>query len=377
MTVDFSLHGQLGVRLIDARARDRLRVLYQLGPLDGSRNGEPDVSIRFVDRIEHGRLTYVAWPECAFDDSRFYLLRGRGHVQAKAMIPMQDVGGPCEIVCERALPEVPLLIPLLNLAALGKGILPLHASAFVHRGRGVLVTGWAKGGKTEALLAFMDRGAMYVGDEWVYLTTDGRMFGLPEPIRLWRWQVQQLPEFAARLRRSSRLRMDLLGSVAALADRLTPRRSGGLPGSVLRRATPVLRRQVNVRVAPSRLFGPDRIHGPTAFDAVVLMSSHEGTTITVDDVAAEAIAARMLSSLEYERSTLLAYYRQFRFAFPDRPSPVLDRAPAIEAELAGRALRGLPAAWLRHPYPCDIASLFDPIAARIGTADRRPDTTPA
>lgn len=67
---------------------------------------------------------------------------------------------------------MPLLIALVNATALSKGVLPLHASAVTFEGTGPLVAGWSKGGKTEALLSFMRRGALYVGDEWVYLSAD-------------------------------------------------------------------------------------------------------------------------------------------------------------------------------------------------------------
>ncbi len=104
-------------------------------------------------------------------------------------IPFAEIGQQqCRIVCATGLPAVPLLIPILNLTALNRGILPLHASAFRYQDVGVLTTGWSKGGKTETLLAFMDRGANYIGDEWVYISDDGRhMTGIPEPIRVWEW----------------------------------------------------------------------------------------------------------------------------------------------------------------------------------------------
>jgi len=54
---------------------------------------------------------------------------------------------------------VPHLLAVINLTALAKGVLPLHASAFTYRGLGVLATGWAKGGKTETLLEFAWLGA--------------------------------------------------------------------------------------------------------------------------------------------------------------------------------------------------------------------------
>ncbi|NJD30026.1 MAG: hypothetical protein FIA92_17240 [Chloroflexi bacterium] len=365
MNVDFDLRGQVGVRLLDAEAGDRLAGARQLGPLERRLERDPDVTIRFVDRVDHGRLTYVAWPDAAFDERRFYLLTGKGRLEAKSIVPFESLGVGCEIVCERGLAAVPLLLPIVGLTALAKGVLPLHASAFVHDGRGVLVTGWAKGGKSETLLAFMTRGARYVGDEWVYLAGDGQMFGVPEPIRLWGWQVEQLRSLAPRLSRSERWRLRGLGALAGTAGRLAPRRAGGRLGSLARRGAGLVRRQVSVQVPPSRLFGPDRLVDVAPVDAVVLASSHESDEVRLDPADGREIGQRMLASLAHERRTLLDAYRQFRFAFPDRRNELIERAPEIEAELIDRALGGRPAAWLRHPYPCRLEALFPPLNALL------------
>ena len=104
----------------------------------------------------------------------------------------------------------------MNVTALGQGLVPDPRLGVPLEGRSVLVTGWAKGGKSEVLLSFAARGATYVGDEWIYLADGGsRMLGLPEPIRLWDWQLRMMPEFAARVSRRQRAR---IASTRALGD---------------------------------------------------------------------------------------------------------------------------------------------------------------
>jgi hypothetical protein len=360
--VDFDLHGFVGVRVLDATPRDAAVVERQLGPLRRPLDREPDITIRFVDRIPvRGEVTLVGRDEAAFCGDQFLVWDGRRG--ALAELPLDRVGGRCDIVCARAAGPVPHLLAIVNQTALAHDVLPLHASAFVHDGRGVLVTGWAKGGKTEVLLAFMRQGAAYVGDEWVYLDRDGRMFGVPEPIRLWHWQLRQLPDLWADLSRGQRGRLSVLAGAAAAA-----RAGGRLPraGGLLRRVSGVLDRQPWVQRPPAVLFGADRLLLAARADVVVLACGGTGSEVVVQDVEPDEVGARMLASLSYERAPLLAVYDHYRFAFPDRPSPDLEQAADRERDLL-KAVLPARAHRLRHPYPPDIDGLFEPLHRKLAT----------
>jgi hypothetical protein len=359
VTVDFDLHGLARVRLLDAEPADVTAVRRQLGPIEADVAGLADITVRFVDRLPtRGRTVLLGAREAAFTDDAFLVLRSRHKTRARVSVPMADVGRPgCELVCERGLPAVPLLIPIVNLTVLGKGALPLHAGAFLHRGTGVVCTGWSKGGKTETLLAFTRRGARYVGDEWVYLDGDGStMHGIPEPLRLWDWQLAQLPDVGDRLDRGSRRRLTALRA-ARRAGRAAPGRLGRLAD----RALPLLESQLHVDVPPETLFGSTlgSLTGP--FDHVLLMLSAEVDRTRAEPIDPGQVAARMAASLAYERLPFLSWYTAFRFAFPDAANPAVEEAGDRERKLLGQVLRDKPAHAVYHPYPVDIASLYDVI----------------
>jgi hypothetical protein len=363
--VDFDLHGIVGIRVLAGRPSDVQTVTRQLGPLAGPLSREPDITVRFVDELRESRpMTYAGWRETAATEDTFYLLRGKDGVAARTLLPMDAVGDRCEIVCERRAGHVPHLLAIINMTALRRGVLPLHASAFTYRGIGVLATGWGKGGKTETLLAFAARGARYIGDEWVYLTPDGGMHGVPEPIRLWNWHIEQLPELRAGLPATTRARLRSLPALASSAAGLSTRLRG-LPASVLRRTAPVLRRQAYVQVPPARLFGEDTLALHGRVDHVLFVASHDNDEVTIEPISGASVAAHMLASLEEERGPLLQVYRQFRFLFPHRRSAVIDEAPAIERELLDRYLADRPAHILRHPYPMDLDTLVGPLEAAV------------
>jgi hypothetical protein len=359
--IDYDLHGLAGVRLVDATPGDAAAVSRQLGPIRSSLDREPDIVIRFVDRLPATRLRYLGVGEAAFTDDAFLVLRSKHKAPAKVSIPFAQIGDRCEIVCERGLPAVPLLVPILNLTVLARGALPLHASAFVYGGTGVVATGWSKGGKTETLLAFMQRGAKYVGDEWVYVSSEGdRIFGIPEPIRLWDWHLSQLPDYRAVVGRGGRSRLRALKLALSLESTLDSGASSRLPfARGLGRALPVLRRQLHVDIEPSRLFGERAIAESAAFDQLFFVVSGESEKITVEPIDSREVAQRMSFSLAYERLDLAAYYAMFRFAFPGAASPVLDQAEELEQVALERLLADKPANVVHHPYPVSIAALFD------------------
>jgi len=234
--VDFDVHGLAGIRLIGASPADAASVRRQLGPLEGALHRDPDIVIRFVDRLKTSScVRFLGLHEAGFTDDAFLILRSKHKSSAKVAVDFTEIGGQTRIVCERGLRAVPLLIPILNLSLLARGVLPLHASAFVHEGTGVVATGWSKGGKTEALLAFAARGAQYVGDEWVYVSRDGtHVSGIPEPIRIWHWQLDQLPEYAALISKREHARLRAI-ELLQRRDGALRRAGGGRLAALLER----------------------------------------------------------------------------------------------------------------------------------------------
>jgi hypothetical protein len=372
--VDYRPGDAVLIRAIGA-GRAELRALErQLGApaSDASGGGPPaapDITIRFVDRLPaSGPVRLLGLDDAAFTDTDFLLLRSRFKSRARVAIPLDRAGSALEVTCERGLRTVPLLVPLVNLAALARGIVAVHGSVVSYGDTGILVVGWSKGGKTESVLGLMARGAEFVGDEWVYVHPDGRAVGLAEPCRVWDWQIAQLPWLAARVGRGARVR---LRATAALAGAIRGLRSVPLIGrtalgGVLDRGEPVVRRQLSVQVPPARLF-PGRLRHDTTVDAIVLAVSSEDPAISADPVAAAEVIRRMVRSNEHERLDLAAAALKFGFAFPDRPAAGLDGVSGREGVALTTALGNRPAWLVRHPYPPRIDDLAQAILAALPT----------
>jgi hypothetical protein len=352
---DFDLHGLVGVRVLDATPSDVAVVRRQLGHRETTLERDPDLTIRFVDRLAPTPLTLVGVGESGYDDDAFYLLQAKGGSPLRTMLPFDRLGPGAEIVCERGIPAVPHLLATVNLVLLTRDVLPLHATALEVDGMGVLVTGWSKGGKTETLLAATSHGARYIGDEWVHLPPDGRMLGLPEPIRVWAWQLAQRPDLLASRPASDRRRLRTWATVARIADIAAERSWAG--SAAARRIAPALSRQAYLQVSPADLFGASGMLTSARLDAVVLVLSSEASETVVLPTRPGEVSRRMAASLAEERAPLMVHYRQFRFAFPDRSCSLLESAGDLEARLLAERLDHVPSAKVTHPHPCDVHEL--------------------
>jgi hypothetical protein len=359
VVADFDFHGLIGIRLVDASERDVATVRRQLGPIDGRIDGAPEILIRFVDQLPpRPRDRYLGLNEAGFDHDSFFILQDMGRDYGKVLIGFDQIGDHCEIVCTSGVSAVPLLIPILNLTLLTKGVLPLHASAFTYSGTGVLVTGWAKGGKTETLLAFMANGAEYIGDEWVYALGDGRtLYGIPEPIRIWEWHLDDLPQYKAAIGRRGRRRLRAVKVAHSLGQRI-PRRG---PGRGLGRYLSLLQKQMNVRVPPETLFGVGSCVLEGKLDKVFFVVSHEASEVVIEPIDSDEVAQRIFFSLQHEELKMLSNYLRFRFAFPKSKSLSVEEANSLRSELLGRILGNKEAYVAYHPFPARIPELFDAI----------------
>ncbi len=373
--VDFDLRQILRIRLIDPSPPDVNTVARQLGlqpqsPSPQSAGHPADIIIRLVDRLERAEpVRYLNIDEIGYTNDAFLILRGKQKTKARVEMPFDQIGSNCEIRCERGLAAIPLLIAVVNFTMLAKGALPIHASAFEYQGKGVLATGWSKGGKTELLLAFMSHGAHYIGDEWVYLTPDGKeMFGIPEPIRLWDWHLQQLPEYQARLSRGERRRLRAVRWSVRLTGGVWNRWLGRLTG----RARALLKHQLHVDVSPERLFRQPADSGSSRLAKVFFVNSHDAPEIMVGPVDPQEIASRMLFSLQYEQMPFSSSYLAYRFAFPERSNGWLAAAPELQRQRLEQFLRRQESYFVAHPYPVDISALYEAVCPYIEQAPIMP-----
>jgi hypothetical protein len=347
----------VGVRLVAPSTTNVAAVSAQIGPPSSRVLRRPDIVVRYVDRLSHGTLHYVDLGKTASSQAGFIVFP-EGDGEGKVSIPFEQIGSDCEIFCERRVGWIPLLIPIVNLTALKKHrCVPIHASAFVHEGTGALVTGWVKSGKSEALLAFSQYGATYVGGEWVLLSCDGNtMYGLPGTFRMWEWQRRELSHLQ-HIRGNART-FRLIRFLDAVQRAMPKELASFGPLKLLREGMPALRRQLNFRVEPKAVFG-DRCGRLTGHpDKIFIGMVHSDDRILIEPAEPATVAAQLACAMEFELASLMSHYRAFKFAFPGMQNEFLEGVHDVLRDALRQALADKETYTLHHPYPVSFRDLF-------------------
>jgi hypothetical protein len=366
---DIDIASLLRIRVVNAPEPIAARIARQFGVQPAlATPAAADLTVRFVDRRGDRSVHLIGLRDAAWDSSGYYVLDGNGR---RARIPFDALGPGCAVLVEHGFAGVPLLVPLVNVLMLARGILPLHASSVVVGAAGIAAAGWSKGGKTEALLALLGQGAAMVADEWTYVEpVSRRIHGAPGPVRLQDWHLEQLKDLRARVDRQSLRRMRWAGRTRS-AHAAVRRPLKRLPGSqYVDRAARLLEDELHVDV-PAEVVHEGRRGLPGAtLDTVLWVVAGDVTDTTVQATAAADVAARMVHSHQHHRLSLLSAYSQYRFAFPDTPSSLVESLEEREADLLRAALDGVRAYEVLHPARPSIASLGRAIADVIGSSAR-------
>lgn len=367
--IDLVLGTRVRLRLVDVDGDGRRAVARQTGLREAPVEGTADLVVRQVDVLPGVDELRRVGPDLACTAAGVVVLpSGRG---PRTLVPLAELGAPGaapEVLCEPGLAHVPLLVELLNLAALARGLLPLHAAAFDLAGRGVVITGWSKGGKTELLLGVMaETAATFVADEWLYLDPeDGSILGSDHPVRIWDWHVAQLQHLAAVLPDRD-VRRFRAARVLRRLDRALPGPLRELAvGKLLRASMPLVEARAGAHVRPVELFGERRLQRRARLDTLVHVGSWTSPGTSIEPVDPAVVAARMVFSLRREREEIVRAYDAFRYVTPTASCPWLDAADVQEERRLHRAFSAVGALELLHPHPFDVRGLAGGLVTALG-----------
>jgi hypothetical protein len=354
--VEYDLAGLVRLHVVGARGGEMAALRAQLDTAPTAPRGSPDLVVRFVERLEHGRLTALGGDSASSDEGFFVVDPHRGK---RARIPFEAIGAQPELVVERGSRKVPLLEPIINLTLLAKGGLALHASAFGLSGVGSVVAGWPRGGKTTVLLAFAAHGGRIVADDWTYLEADSRsLHGAVERLHLSERHLRGLDMTRARLTRGERLRLRTEAGVRSFSGLLEDRpRSGSTAARTLRATAEGLAERLEVTATAERLFGDTGVGDAVSLDRIFLVLVSPARAVTVKRTDERTLARRLVCMLQVERAQFLEHYAKFGFAFPEARNALVEQATELELERLGAAVAHRPAYTVHHPEGADGPAL--------------------
>jgi hypothetical protein len=193
------------------------------------------------------------------------------------------------------------------------------------------------------------------------------MVGVPEPIRVWDWHLQQLHQYQERVGRRDRARLRAI----RIAQLLEETASTGpvkdtFPARMLRRVGPMLKSQLYVDIPPDRLFHQsiDDLQGN--LQKVFFVASRASPGVEVRPISPDEVAQRMVYSLEFERLRLTSYYHAFRFAFPELRNEWIDNSETLQRERLFSLLSDKETYSVEHPYPVSLQALYEAMCPYVG-----------
>jgi hypothetical protein len=166
----FDLHGIVGVR-VDARAPAAL----QLRTMMGSFAVDHEVPGDIVVSAEHELMldAAVLEDELAYHESAIHFRRR--HVQVVHEGTQYRVNGGGELLTT--------VLPLLDVVMASRGAAMIHAATVGYRGCAVALPAAGGTGKTSTMAKLMRRpGFSFMGDDWAFLTGDGRLLNYEKPM---------------------------------------------------------------------------------------------------------------------------------------------------------------------------------------------------
>ena len=344
--------------MIDPSKSDLNILNGHLGSFEKNLNREPDLIFRFKEKLELPSFTYLGLDSAAFTDDSFYVLSSKENLKIK--IPFETIGDTSEFLVESGFYDIPWLFDIINLTFLKKNYIPMHATAFEFEGIGFLVSGWSKGGKTEALLAFANHGASYVGDEWIIISGDGKkMYGIPVPICIWEWQFKNIPKLLPKIGLQRKALYKAIHFLDFIHKSLKKAGLGkSFPSMILNKAMPPFKRQLNIRVSPDKLFNDQQLKS-AGIDKIILSFSHSASTFRLETGKTADIAKQIFTSNSFEQIPFLELYKTYKFAFPNHTNSFLDNIDEHQYSLLKNALDGKETYLLHHPYPFKFEDLFN------------------
>lgn len=268
--------------------------------------------------------------------------------ERKSIINFDDFGPGCTLRCGPETSAVDVL-PWVNILLPAAQTISLHASAFIWKGEGVVVTGNAGSGKTGALLAAIHQGAGAVGDECIWLDRNAQMRGLFLEMEIRAAYFRELPHLRSEVSMAVQYGIFLCDLVSKGIHPFLPKLSRKFAGRARAHVQPdILRRHL----APS-----------TSVDRLFVSEVHPGSKIQVHPANIADIIPRLIEIQSVEFTRQREQYSQYCDETGDRQNEWMENLALRFEDLLSDVLRNTKTYIVKHPPSPGAKDLFRALAA--------------
>jgi hypothetical protein len=186
---------------------------------------------------------------------------------------------------------------------------------------------------------------------------------MSEPIRIWSWQLDSMPQYRRLIGRGDRARMRLLRLALSGMELATDHgaRHKTRLARTINRLAPLVRKHLCVDIPPAQLFGAEACEEQGTQDRLFFVASHDAPEVTVRTIDPGEIARRMVYSHQQEQMPLLSYYWKFRFAFPHLSNNLIENSRELQEESLTRVLEDKASFEVLHPHHVALPELYEAI----------------
>ncbi len=242
-------------------------------------------------------------------------------------------------------------LPLIDRILVERGVAMIHAATVNYRGVGVNMPAWGGTGKTSTIAKLLRLdGVAFMGDDWAFLSEDGRLLGYAKPMSIKPHHRPIYPHLFNSKRKPlvpSRLSQPVHSMTTRIHPIVTryPRLA-----SFSRRWSPE-----HMTVTPQRAFPNASFSAEAPLGVSIFVERHDGDDPTLEEKSKDWMVSRLVGNFHAE---ITKHSQEVITALGATDLVPIERYFGDKAAVLDRALEGKPAFLLQVPrtFSPDLAS---------------------
>jgi hypothetical protein len=343
--LEFNIHDRAAMRVAeDAATASILRDMFAPFRTQGLEQHDLTITDEFEPVLDASHAEH----EYRYTDSSLYL----------SALKVQVVTGDGEFRLHGTRELLTMALPLLDKVLVDRNVAMIHAATFDYRGHGIAMPAWGGVGKTSTVAKLLRiDGVGFMGDDWAFMTGDGRLLGYAKPMFIKPHHRPIYPHLFAR-RRKPLVPSTLSKPIAELTTLVHPLVTQYPRLAALsRRWSPE-----HMMVSPQVALPNATISTAAPLAAAVFVERYDGSGASLEEKDTSWMVSRLVGNFQNE---LPRHSRELITALAATGMVPAERFFAEKGAVLARSLNGQPAFLLRVPAAFSADRASDVIVERL------------